>query len=258
MPSVITKLHPYSLFAVKIEPRFREVRLSTGTALCVQRAGRTFLVTAGHNLSGRDSITNSPLSPTCAIPDCLSVWFHHQDTDEERWTELTLPLLDKKNKSLWLAPLNPAIDIAILEFSPRSALVPTLNLDKYSGLPSVAPGKHVHVIGYPLGEASHGHFPIWNTGSLATELVIDFKGLPSFLIDCTSRKGNSGSPVLAETGYMATATGFDREHHFPELSVLGIYTGRLDDRSDLGVVWKLPAIAQIIEARLRGQSPLRE
>lgn len=251
MPSIITKLNPNSLFAVKIEPRFIEERLSTGTALCVQRAGRTFLVTAGHNLTGRNSTTGTTLSPTCAVPDCLSVWFHHQDTEKERWTELTLPLLDSEDTPLWLTPPDPAIDIAILEFRPRSALVPTLNLDKYSGLPPVAPGEHIHVIGFPLGQTSHGHLPIWNTGSLATELVIDFIGLPSFLIDCTSRKGNSGSPVLVKTGNISATSGFEREHQFPELAVLGIYSGRLDERSDLGIVWKLPAIVQIIEESLK-------
>lgn len=251
MPSIITKLHPYSLFATHLESRFGDIRLSAGTGLCVSRAGRTYLATARHNFTGRHATTNQPLSPTAAIPDKISAWFHHQDFSREAWTELEFRILDDEGHPLWLAHLNRSIDLAVLPFSPRSALVPSLNLDGYTGLPQIAPGKHIHLIGFPLGRASHGHIPIWNTGALATELMIDFNALPMFLVDCTARPGNSGSPVFVETGYTATAQAFGTERTFPELAVLGIYTGRLDERSDIGMAWKLPAVVEIIETNIR-------
>lgn len=251
MASVITKLHPYSLFATHLEPRFSETRLSVGTGLCISLSDRTYLATARHNFTGRNATTNQLLSPTAAVPDRVSAWFHHQDYTREAWTELEMPLLDDDGGPLWLAHPDRSIDVAVLPFSPRSALVPSLKLDGYTGLPSVAPGKHIHLIGFPLGRASHGHIPIWNTGALATELAIDFDGHPAFLVDCTSRSGNSGSPVLVETGYTGTAHAFGAERHFPELAVLGIYTGRLDSRSDIGLAWKLPVVVEIIEANTR-------
>lgn len=247
MPSIITKLHPHSLFAVMIELRFRDTRLSYGTALCVHLDGQSYLVTAKHNLTGRDAHTNELLSSTGAVPDRLSVWFHHQDIDEERWTEHEVSLVNGDEQPLWRShPTMTEIDAAAVPFRPRSALVPTLKLDDYSGLPKISPGAHVHLLGFPLGRVSHGKFPIWNTGALATELIVDFNGLPAFLIDCTSRKGNSGSPVLAQTGFTSNVRGFEGAQQVPELAVLGIYSGRLDDRSDLGIVWKLPRVLDIL------------
>ena len=96
-------------------------------------------MTAAHNFTGRHAISGRPLSSKCAIPDRVSAWFHHQDVDREAWTEIELALLDPDGQPLWLVHANPAIDLAVLPFAPRSALVPTLGLDAYAGLPTVSP-----------------------------------------------------------------------------------------------------------------------
>jgi hypothetical protein len=78
--------------------------------------------------------------------------------------------------------------------------------------------------------------------------VIDFDALPTFLIDCRSRQGQSGSPVIAYRGggMVALTGGSTAVFAGPVYRFLGIYSGRINSESDLGVVWKASAIAELI------------
>jgi len=67
-----------------------------------------------------------------------------------------------------------------------------------------------------------------------------------FLIDCRSRKGQSGSPVIAYrngvwTAYDDNTSGVPNG---PQFRFLGVYSGRIHSESDLGMVWKPRAIAE--------------
>jgi hypothetical protein len=59
------------------------------------------------------------------------------------------------------------------------------------------PADPVSEVSFPFGLAGGGLFAIWATGALATEPITDFGDLPVSLIDCRSRQGQSGSPVIA-------------------------------------------------------------
>jgi hypothetical protein len=61
----------------------------------------------------------------------------------------------------------------------------------------VGPADVVSVIGFPFGIAAGGAFGVWATGFLAAEPDVNFNDLPIQLIDCRSREGQSGSPVIA-------------------------------------------------------------
>lgn len=81
---------------------------------------------------------------------------------------------------------------------------------------------------------------MWVQGTIATEPELDFDGLPRFLIDSRTRQGQSGSPVLAyySGGAVPMADGSTAIMGGPMEQFLGVYSGRINDQSDLGYVWK--------------------
>lgn len=116
----------------------------------------------------------------------------------------------------------------------------------------VLPAESVSVIGFPFGMSSIGRFPIWATGFLAQELSLLTPENPVFLIDCRTRKGQSGSAVIAYR-----PSGFRKREgnkivaqlsHSKTWEFLGIYSGRVNSESDLGRVWHVSAIQELLDA----------
>jgi hypothetical protein len=71
---------------------------------------------------------------------------------------------------------------------------------------------------------------------------------PTFLIDCRSRQGQSGSAVISHRngGSVAMTDGSTSIFGGPVTRFLGIYSGRVNAESDLGIVWKASAIAELV------------
>jgi hypothetical protein len=118
----------------------------------------------------------------------------------------------------------------------------------------------VSVLGFPFGRTGGlGYLPIWSKGWIATELDVDFDGRPSFLIDSRTRKGQSGSPVIVynspgdqaamHSGHLLLAPG-------EMVRLLGVYSGRINDQSDLGHVWKAEALIDIVTGGTVGNGDL--
>lgn len=115
---------------------------------------------------------------------------------------------------------------------------------------AVGPADAVSVIGFPFGMAAGGVFGVWATGFLASEPVVDFGGMPVQLIDCRPRQGQSGSPVVAyrNGGMVALEDGASAAFNGPVSRFLGIYSGRINAESDLGIVWKASAIRGLVQS----------
>jgi hypothetical protein len=80
--------------------------------------------------------------------------------------------------------------------------------------------------------------------------------LPLFLIDSRTRPGQSGSPVIAYSGggahvleKVVSVGGGPRERF------VGVYSGRINDQSDIGRVWKRKALVEVIDGAQRGPLP---
>jgi hypothetical protein len=118
----------------------------------------------------------------------------------------------------------------------------------------VGPTDTISVIGFPFGVTVGGAFAIWSTGFVASEPSIDYVNLPVFLIDCRSRQGQSGSPVLAYRVGSARTNAYGGMRFFPGTiyKFLGIYSGRINAESDLGLVWKTSAVLELLEAASAG------
>ena len=107
----------------------------------------------------------------------------------------------------------------------------------------------ISVVGFPFGKKIEGT-AVWATGFIASEPDINYENLPVFLIDCRSRKGQSGSAVIAHRndGTYSDSHGNQILAGKVATKFLGIYSGRINDESDLGMVWKSSAIAELLQS----------
>lgn len=122
----------------------------------------------------------------------------------------------------------------------------------------VSAGDDAFVLGYPLGIEGGFGFPIWKRASVASEPDIDLDGLPRLLIDASTRKGMSGSPVIVvQSGVMRTPGADGSEYTLGRGSkFLGVYSGRMADDpmgASLGYVWKGRVIDEILDGRVKGE-----
>ena len=244
--------------AIYIEMYFNDQFISSGTAFCCESNKGAVLITNRHNFTGRNQETSELLSKTGAIPnriklkvrasvlvgkhriintqDTLTIeinlYEHIETFDNPLWFEH--PLLEEKIDVVGL--ILPKFD----EWSPSFVHI---DLDWYSW--QVA--EKLSVVGFPFGKSVNG-FAIWATGYIASDPEIDYEGLPVFLIDCRTRSGQSGSPVISEfrKGEMVY---YEEKHFFPLITqtyFLGVYSGRININSDIGVVWKAETVREII------------
>ena len=124
----------------------------------------------------------------------------------------------------------------------------------------------VFVVGYPLGLSSsrskRGAIPIYKRGSIASEPVLDYDGLPCVLIDCRTYSGMSGSPVVVtHSGVWMPEGKLTANSKIGTVqNLLGVYSGRLsvparaegEGVSEIGVVWKLRTIDEVVDQGVPG------
>jgi len=241
--------------------RFGETILSSGTAFLVarNRESHCSVITNRHNVTGRHQETGACLSRTAAVPDHIDIYFLSRFEDlPSDWTKISLPLYRPDGSPYWIEHprLKERADVVALNLTWGSDVhkLPyyiDTDLDR-QGL-VISPAEPVSVIGYPFGRTSAGRFPIWATGFLAHELSLLTPENPTFMIDCRTRQGQSGSAVVAwrvgnyrkinDKGQIESVVSPS-----PRWEFLGVYSGRIHPDSDIGKVWHVSAIAEILDA----------
>ncbi|AYQ27746.1 trypsin-like peptidase domain-containing protein [Polaromonas sp. Pch-P] len=238
MPFTVSKP---STQALHIQMRFGETVLSEGTAFVVMGGDKPFLITNRHNVTGLNNDTRECLSATAGIPDNLRITHNFKghygtffstveplfDDETPRWVEypgsegkvdvVALPLTELEHVQLYPFEVSPNIHTRI-----RCA-------------------DFVHVVGFPFGVRTAISMAIWATGFVASEPEISHGGEPVFLIDCRTRPGQSGSPVVTKPNDDRFFGVRDAEYE-----LLGIYSGRINKDSDIGKVWKAYVIAELV------------
>jgi len=208
------------------------------------------LITNRHNVTGRNPHTNQPLHCSGGIPDELII-VHNRLAHVGQWVERREPLLADGNPLWYVHPvlttkadfialrLTDLNDVAIYPYDPAIS-GPRIK---------IGPADSLSMVGFPFGKTAGGYFPIWATGFMASEPEVNYDDLPVFLIDCRSRQGQSGSPVIAyrDGGMVAMDDGGSAAFNGPVTRFLGIYSGRINAESDLGLVWKASAIRDMLD-----------
>jgi len=240
-----------SVQSLLIEMQFNGQTLSTGTSFVVNTPTKgPHLITNRHNVTGRHQETGVPLSKTAGVPSDLVI-IHNRKGALGQWVPRSEPLFSNGN-ARWIEhptlgakadfvalPLTQLTDVELYPYDPSN---PGPQIQ-------VGPADPVSVIGFPFGIAAGGAFGVWATGFLASEPDVNFNGLPVVLVDCRSRQGQSGSPVLAYRagGAVAMKDGGSAMFGGPVERFIGIYSGRINSESDLGIVWKAEALSELVQ-----------
>jgi len=237
-----------SIQSLHIEMRAYGNPLATGTGFVMNSSKGPVLITNRHNFTGQNNVTGEYMNPNGYIPNEFCITYN------------------KRNSLHFIQKIEPILD----DFEPLWIEHPTWgktadfgalllkNLDDVQLHPydeatetkiKVSPSDTISVVGFPFG-LSGGGLAIWSTGFMATEHFVNYENHPKFLIDCRSRPGQSGSAVIAQRNSgMVELEGHSRlkaaAYSIPVTRLLGIYSGRINAQSDLGIVWKVSAIREL-------------
>lgn len=239
-----------SVKSLLIQMQFNGQPLATGTGFVVNSNSGPALITNRHNVTGRHQDTGEPLLSTGGIPNEIQILQNRQNRLGE-WVPRVEPILIG-GQPLWIEhpTLGEGADFVALPLTQLNDVeINPYDLNNTGPDIFVGPADSLSVIGFPFGIQAGGSLAVWATGFMASEPDINFGNLPVFLIDCRSRQGQSGSAVIAyRSGGMVTmANGGSAAFGGPVYKFLGIYSGRINQESDLGIVWKASAIKELID-----------
>lgn len=237
--------------------------LGNGTGFVVKKNDLFYLITNWHAVHGRSAETLQPLHSSMALPDQMTIVFHRKDALGS-WVLAQFSLIRPNGQPGWLEhSRGHEIDVVAI---PLDSLVSTeqikyYDLDLALGDVDMVPecAMSASIIGFPRGKTSAGYFPIWKTGHVASDYDLDYGGTPCFLIDATVREGMSGSPVFLRSSNFKKKDG-SRELLVgpPQVRFLGVYSGRIEELSEIGRVWKPETIHEIIDHGVTPPNPLSE
>ena len=200
-----------STMTVYLETSVGGKKIGHGTGFIAKsQAGKTFVITSRHVITGRHAFTNQPLCEKPSQhqePQQLTVFFHKAGFTGV-WESKKFELFDDCRNRTWFEhpDLLEKCDIAAIEIDETGGLfLPAF-------LPSSNLGEHqfgvmdmVTIVGFPLGRSVSEKIlgmdvgvPFWIHGTIASEPSLDFGNRPIFCIDSKSQKGQSGSPVGSE------------------------------------------------------------
>lgn len=245
------KIAAGSYKSLLIEMRFNEQKLSMGTGFVVETSSGPHLITNRHNVTGRDQNTNKPLSEQGGTPDNIVI-MHNSSVEGYGWISHAEDLYYDETP-LWIEHprLGAKADFVALKLT-KLDNIKVLSYDPSDPGPDIllGPADIVSVIGFPFGKTAGKNYAIWATGFLASEPNVDYDELPIQLIDCRTRPGQSGSPVIAYRigGGIPTSDGNLTIFNGPVERFLGIYSGRINNESDIGMFWKASAIDELVRS----------
>jgi Trypsin-like peptidase domain len=246
----VTRVDPVSLQSLLLALFSRGQFLGTGTGFVVQKNDKAYLVTNWHVVSARRPDTGAAMDPMERYPDEIRI-LQNQKGHLGSWIYKSEKLVNEKNEALWIEhPAGRGVDVVFLPLTNLSdvQLYP-VNLELRKTQITILPTSPLSIVGFPFGQSESGGLPIWKTGTVASDPDIDYDKTPQILVDCTGRPGMSGSPVYARRiGPYSEGAGLVFSSNATTDRFIGIYAGSIDDRSEIGRVWKASAIMTIYDA----------
>ncbi|NTW38686.1 MAG: trypsin-like peptidase domain-containing protein [Cellulomonadaceae bacterium] len=230
-----------------------EEELSHATAFVVEVKGYHYLVTNLHVVTGKNQETGEWL-PSCSLhsrPNLLRITWPKfnatlPDTSTVRLYDDDLERLYSGGNGMFEGKY-PSRDVAVIAVPPE--LMPYTRGRAYhldaSGEVALSITDTVYIVGYPdNARLQSGAPPVWTRGSVASEP--NFSRDP-LLVDARTRPGQSGSPVIVHRREFRHVSEGGFVESFPDAArLVGVYSGRTTDDSDLGQVWSTEGIIRAI------------
>jgi len=251
------RIAPQSMQSLMLTMRLNGVDLATGTGFIVKTAVGLALVTNRHHVTGRHQGSGKPISPTSAVPNEIVI-HHPLPFDKHRFT----PKWEARVEPLYAEgatgtvrrwkehPIHGSrVDFVLLPLTQVQGITATPHVMSEGATIAIHPAEPVSIVGFPFDIATGGRFAVWANATVASEPEADYNGLPVFLVDCRTRPGQSGAPVLAQRSGMVTLTDGKQVAATGTVTrFAGIYSGRVHKETDVGMVWKASAIQELIDA----------
>jgi hypothetical protein len=247
----MAKIAQQSMQSLMVTMRVDGVELAHGTGFIVRTAKGLALITSRHQLTGRYQGTGKPIAPNGAVPNEIVI-YHPAPFDKERfmpqWEARVEPLY-AGDARLWKEHpvFGSRVDMVLLPLTQTAGIAPVPLAMHEGDAILVQCAEPVSVVGFPFAIAAGGRFAVWAAGFIASEPEADYNDLPLMLIDCRTRPGQSGAPVVAQRTGLVTLTDGRRMPAIGTASrFLGMYSGRVHKDADIGMVWKASAIQELI------------
>lgn len=249
----------FSHIPLYIELLFNEMVLASGTGFTILIDSGIYLVTNRHNVTGKDNFTGKCISRQLSVPNKIRIHHHKYQKIGEKTVSVE-HLYDDEGNPLWYEHpiLKEMVDVVAVKINME--LLSDVHIFPLNENESVrfryGVTETVSVVGFPYGLRAES-FPIWVTGSLATDPLINFDDLPVMLVNCTSRSGMSGSPVIIhKSSGLAEIDGFGTKSiHEPTWEFIGVYSGRVAtpempscESSELGRIWKAEIVYELVNS----------
>lgn len=243
-----------SVSSLLLKPLWGGQEMSSATGFLVTRRQETFLVTNRHVVTGRHQETNETLDSQGATPQELQI-VHNSSSRVGAWTPRVERLYDEEIEPLWLEhpEFGRDVDVVALPLTQLDALA-IYPYDPWQTQPDIdiAVTSELFVVGFPFGITGGGAFGVWSRASIASEPALNLWNLPRFFVDSRTRPGQSGSPVIFHSPGGAIPIRGRGIHVLGETTrFVGVYSGRVNDQSDLGFVWKQELVQDIVDNGVR-------
>lgn len=260
--------------------------MAHGSAFVCRLDGKDCLVTARHNVTGRHWVTNEFLCGYSTEPTHLRVMFFKDSP--EKWAisrsadnpragnsqillQLYLvPLIGQDWQPIWTqhAVLGADMDVAVVPFRPPNdafimnwerEVAPRTDPGQCPWPSQLFPDEDVFIVGHPYRLTTGPNLPLWVRGTIASNPMFGYhtngKSYPLWLIDARTRRGQSGALVMRYRPPGSVQVRNDQQagsSPYPDSQLLGVYSGRTSDESDLGFVWPMDEVDEICRNGVQG------
>jgi hypothetical protein len=228
-----------------------ETLLSYGSGFFTSDSENYFLVTALHNLTGRNYFTTKCLNKNLATPNRIECTAYIESrTDEFDRFLFKIPLFEGNNPLFFYDWTETGADIAIMKIPKleNSKRIVCLN-DATLGNWACYAGLDVTALGFPSALDISGT-PVWKRVSIASEPGRKVDGKEIVLIDGLTFSGMSGGPVIISQNLGFTMDKVMMASNELKISLLGVYAGRYSvDKEKSGLIgyyWPSSFIDSII------------
>lgn len=244
-PEIAGEINAHSTVVLYIEMYFDNTKLGSGTAFFIRSEKGPVFITNRHNLTGRHQETGEPTHKSLGIPN--NIRFQIIGSHEPVWYAFDLYSDNEMECPVWVEhpEFGASVDVVAVLISEISNAIHRF-VETKEDWHKWRIADRVNVLGFPYG--MNDSFAIWSTGYIASEPDTNYQKLPRFLIDCRARPGQSGSLVIArfQVGDIVEHKGTQYQAKKEMVHYLGIYSGRINSESDLGIVWKMDVLRDLL------------
>jgi Trypsin-like peptidase domain len=246
-----TKIDQSSVTSLQLKIFHNDVEIGGATGFVLEKNDKRYLVTNRHVVLACAQDQNPTNIGGWICANKLAI-YHNRLNHLGEWMWVVEDLFDERSNKRWSEhpTLGAAADLVALPLKHMDNVqFYPLDMELRKTDVVVGPADSVSIVGFPFGLAQQGGLPVWKTGTVASDLDINYRGKPIFLVDTTSRPGMSGSPVYAvRSGAFRGSDGMLHSAISGSMKrFLGVYSEQMQ-AAELGAVWKVEAVMALYDS----------